>query len=65
MTEKELMTTDEVAELTRKSRRTLEDGRNPKRFNGLPFVRIGRHIRYRRADVREYIEAGVQRGEKS
>lgn len=50
-----LLTTQDVAELLGKSERTVEDGRRPGRYNGLPFVRVGRHIRYRRHDVEQYI----------
>lgn len=49
-----LLTTKQVAEITGMSESTLINGRGS---IGLPFVRLaGRIVRYRPADVREYIE---------
>jgi hypothetical protein len=55
-----LMTTVEVAEFIRASKQSLDQDRYLGR--GLPYVRIGRKIRYRREDVLKYLDANTFRG---
>lgn len=50
-----LMTTAEVAEYLKASKASLDQDRYLKR--GLPYVRIGRRVRYRREDVLNYLSA--------
>lgn len=50
-----LMTTAEVASYIRASKQSLDQDRYLGR--GLPYVRIGRKIRYRREDVLNYLSA--------
>jgi excisionase family DNA binding protein len=50
----ELMTTDEVAEYLRKSRGYLDA--NAERL-GIPRIKIGKHYRYRLADVNVWLES--------
>ncbi|HSS22855.1 MAG TPA: helix-turn-helix domain-containing protein [Mycobacterium sp.] len=50
-----LMTTVEVADFIRASKASLDQDRYLQR--GLPYVRIGRRIRYRREDVLNYLAA--------
>jgi excisionase family DNA binding protein len=52
MSEPEILTTEEVADLLRVCKRTVE--RLP-----LKYVKVGRLRRYRRVDVMEYLEAKV------
>jgi excisionase family DNA binding protein len=52
MDEPEILTTEEVAELLRVCKRTVE--RLP-----LKYAKVGRLRRYRRVDVLEYLEAKV------
>ena len=54
----ELLTALETARLLRCSLRTLDRERADGR--GCPFVRIGRRIRYRRADVEAFVAAHVR-----
>ena len=54
----ELLTAAEVARLLRCSLRTLDRERADGR--GCPYVRIGRRIRYRRADVEAFVAAQVR-----
>ncbi|MCI4675287.1 helix-turn-helix domain-containing protein [Candidatus Mycolicibacterium alkanivorans] len=49
------MTTAEVAEYLKASKASLDQDRYLKR--GLPYVRIGRRVRYRREDVLNYLSA--------
>jgi predicted DNA-binding transcriptional regulator AlpA len=51
----DLMSIDEVAELTRKSRQALYSMRYTR--TGPPSFRLGRRLVYRRADVLAWIEA--------
>jgi excisionase family DNA binding protein len=51
----ELLTPDDVAELLDVSSQTLASWRTTGRYD-LPFVRIGRLVRYRRADIEEFLE---------
>lgn len=50
----DLLTEHEAAALRRQSVRTLQAERL--KGGGCPFVRLGKSIRYRRADVLKYIE---------
>ena len=52
-----LMTTAEVAGFIRASKQSLDQDRYLGR--GLPYVRIGRKIRYRREDVLKYLDANT------
>lgn len=54
------MTTAEVAEYIRASKQSLDQDRYLGR--GLPYVRIGRKIRYRREDVLQYLDANTISG---
>lgn len=49
-----LLTPHEVSEILRVPTRTLEQWRTERR--GPRFGRFGRHIRYRRSDIHDYIE---------
>ena len=49
-----LLTPPEVAELTRISPETLAQWRSQKR--GIPYLKIGRTVRYDPADVQAYLE---------
>lgn len=51
-----LLTTDQVADLLGIQVQTLESWRYTKRY-ALPFVKVGRSVRYRPADVDAFIEA--------
>jgi len=51
-----LLTSKETSKITRYSEQTLANHRTTGR--GLPFVRLGRSIRYRLSDVQRAIEAG-------
>ena len=53
-----LLTALETAHLLRCSLRTLDRERAEGR--GCPFIRIGRRIRYRRADVEAFVAAHVR-----
>lgn len=53
----QLLTETQVSELLAIPLQTLRNHRSQRR--GLPFVRLGRHVRYRRSDVLAYIEAGA------
>lgn len=55
-----LMTTAEVAGFIRASKESLDQDRYLGR--GLPYVRIGRKIRYRREDVLQYLSDNTIRG---
>lgn len=50
----ELLTPEEVAEITGLSLDTLAQWRSRKR--GLPYLKIGRAVRYDPAEVRAYLE---------
>lgn len=52
-----LMTTAEVATFIRASKQSLDQDRYLGR--GLPYVRIGRKIRYRREEVLKYLDANT------
>ena len=53
-----LLTEDEAAQLRRQSIRTLQAERL--RGGGCPYVKLGRSVRYRRADVLRFIEANLR-----
>ena len=55
----ELLTTEAAAELLGLKRQTLDTWRCLGRYN-LPYVRLGRTIRYRRADLERFVEAGME-----
>ena len=49
-----LLTTEEVAHLTGLSRETLAQWRSQRR--GIPYLKMGRSVRYALADVQAYLE---------
>jgi len=51
---KALLTTEEVASMTGLSRETLAQWRSQRR--GIPYLKIGRAVRYALADVQAYLE---------
>lgn len=53
----ELMTAQQVARLLGVSTETLRKWRAKRKC--LPFVRVGRYIRYRAADVAAFVEQGT------
>jgi excisionase family DNA binding protein len=55
ITQSAFMTADEVAALLNVQKHTLAVWRCCKRYQ-LPFVKVGRLIRYRRSDVEQWIE---------
>lgn len=61
----ELLTPVEVCELLRVRPRTLEDWRLGRSGPNLPFVRLGRSIRYRRNDVQRLIDSSVHNAQGS
>jgi excisionase family DNA binding protein len=50
----ELLTSEEVAEITGLSSETLAQWRSQRR--GIPYLKIGRAVRYDPAEVRSYLE---------
>ena len=58
-----LMTPDEVAAELQVATATLAAWRVTGRIEGLPWTRIGRAVRYRRADVAAFVEANLHRTE--
>jgi excisionase family DNA binding protein len=54
-----LMTVEEVAEVTKLTKRRIYDLVELRDHDRLPAVRIGRSLRFRRADVEKYIEQRV------
>ena len=54
----DLITESEAARMRRQSERTLQAERQ--RGDGCPFVKLGRSVRYRRADVLQFIAANVK-----
>ncbi len=52
---RELLTTAETAVLLGVGKSTLDQDRLYGRL-GLPFVRLGRSVRYRRSDIEAYLE---------
>ena len=56
----ELLTPVEVCDLLKVRPRTLEDWRLRRSGPNLPFVRLGRTVRYRRDDVQRLIDGSMQ-----
>lgn len=56
----ELLTPVETADLLKVKPRTLEDWRLRRTGPNLPFVRIGRAVRYRADDVQRLIDDSTQ-----
>jgi hypothetical protein len=54
----DLLTEIEAAKLRRQSVRTLQAERV--RGGGCPFVKLGRSVRYRRADVQRFIDGNIK-----
>ncbi|KRQ14252.1 helix-turn-helix domain-containing protein [Bradyrhizobium manausense] len=61
--EEDLLTEGEAARLRRQSVRTLQAERL--RGVGCTYVKLGRSVRYRRADVLAYIEANLHPAAKA
>ena len=59
MPTEELLTERDLAVLTIKSVRTLQGARS--RGDGVPFVKLGSHVRYRMADVLRHFEENTKR----
>ena len=59
MPTEELLTERDLAVLTRKSVRTLQGARS--RGDGVPYVKIGGHVRYRMADIQRYLDDHTKR----
>ena len=57
----ELLDTPRTAQILDVKPSTLEVWRNTKRYE-LPYVRVGRNIRYRRPDVLAFIEKRTEKG---
>jgi excisionase family DNA binding protein len=56
-----LATTEEVAEYLGMPRRTLDQWRHVGK--GPRFSKVGKHVRYRWADVEKWLDANAQGGE--
>jgi hypothetical protein len=54
------MTEGEVAEMLHRSIKTLRNDRSLNR--GIPYVKYGRHVRYRLADVLAYLNERIRTG---
>ena len=54
--EKNILTEDEAAELIGVRPQTLALWRSTQRY-GLPYVKVGRLVRYRRADLEKWLES--------
>ena len=63
MSSRDLISPDEVAEILGVATQTLAIWRCARRY-GLPFVRVGRLIRYRKADVEAWLTARTQKGDE-
>ncbi len=57
-----LMSEHEVARFLGVTVRMLQ-GKRARRETDLPFVRVGRLVRYRRRDVRDYVERNLTKSE--
>lgn len=55
-----LLTEQQAADVVNLAPKTLQNDRVTAEL-GIPFVRLGRMVRYRPSDLREYIEARVVR----
>lgn len=60
----DLMTRDEAAAYLRVKRQTLSVWASSKRYD-LPYVKVGRAVRYRRADLDRFIESRTVGGDDS
>lgn len=56
-----IVNTDEASQLLRTPAKTLVKWRSTGQGN-IPFIKIGRNVRYRTADLRAWIEAHTQGG---
>lgn len=54
-----LLTETELAAITKKSIRTLQGQRL--RGDGIPYVKMGAHVRYRMTDIQRYLDEHTQR----
>lgn len=52
-----LLTEREVSRITGRSVNTLQKDRVRGGDNSIPFIRVGRLVRYRESDVRAYLDA--------
>ena len=59
MSDNDLMTTTEAMAMLKTSRQTLDRFR---RECGLPFVKLGALVRYRRADLEAFVQARTSAG---
>lgn len=59
--EKQLLTVGEAAAMLSLSARTLEADR-ARGTIGIPFVRIGRQVRYRRMDLEQFVDSHLVQG---
>lgn len=57
---RKLITTEEAAEMLGVKKNTLEVWRCTKRYD-LPWVKVGRSVKYDQADIETFIEAQKQR----
>jgi excisionase family DNA binding protein len=57
LTDEQLLTTEQAADELRMSPLTLTCWRSLGSQPGLRFVRVGRSVRYRRADIRAWLES--------
>lgn len=57
--ERDILNSAEAAEYLRVTPHTLAIWRSEKRYD-LPFVRIGRFVRYRKEDLRRFIDSHMQ-----
>jgi Helix-turn-helix domain len=55
----ETLTERDLAALLKRSARTLQGDRI--RGGGIPFVKVGAHVRYRVSDVLSYLDSHTQR----
>jgi excisionase family DNA binding protein len=62
MENKELMTRAEVISYLRISNMTLH---RLMKAHGLPYIKLGKRVLFRRADIDKYLEAHFIRGDKS
>ena len=57
--EETLLTERELSDLTKKSIRTLQGQHG--RGDGIPYIKLGAHVRYRLTDVERYLTAHTKR----
>ena len=60
-TEPDILNSAEAAKYLRVTPHTLAIWRSEKRYD-LPFARVGRFVRYRKEDLRRFIETHMQDG---